>query len=74
MKTNFYQTNKSAVAFRLDPKIFTPALKLKEEPFGIFMVIGRNFNGFHVRFRDIARGGIRVIKSTPDNYEKNRAS
>jgi glutamate dehydrogenase len=32
-----------------------------ECPFGVFFVHGRDFNGFHVRFRDIARGGVRAI-------------
>lgn len=38
------------------------------------MFIGSDFNGFHVRFRDIARGGVRLIKSTPMNYNENRRS
>ena len=37
-------------------------------------VHGLSFNGFHVRFRDISRGGVRVIKSTPATYKQNRAS
>jgi len=37
------------------------------------MMQGRDFKGFHVRFRDISRGGVRLIKSTPLNYEKNEA-
>lgn len=36
------------------------------------MLVGRDFNGFHVRFRDISRGGIRMILSTKDNYDRNR--
>ena len=32
-------------------------------PFGIFHVIGGEFRGFHIRFRDIARGGIRIVRS-----------
>ena len=38
------------------------------------MLLGRDFNGFHVRFRDIARGGIRMILSTKDNYDNNRVT
>eukprot|EP00959_Pyramimonas_sp_CCMP1952_P318916 6672748-Pyramimonas_sp.AAC.2 len=30
-------------------------------PYGVFFVYGRRFKGFHVRFRDIARGGCRVV-------------
>ena len=38
------------------------------------MVLGLDFTGFHVRFRDISRGGVRLIKSTPESYETNRKS
>jgi len=68
MKTNFYKEDIGAVGFRLDPAVFMKLLKVPEVPFGIFHIIGRDFNGFHVRFRDISRGGIRMILSTPDNY------
>ena len=37
-------------------------------------VHGLSFNGFHVRFRDISRGGVRVIKSLPTTYKQNRAT
>lgn len=30
-------------------------------PYGSFFVYGRRFQAFHVRFRDIARGGLRVV-------------
>jgi NAD-specific glutamate dehydrogenase len=38
------------------------------------MVLGYDFTGFHVRFRDISRGGVRVILSHEENYERNRSS
>jgi glutamate dehydrogenase len=31
--------------------------------YGMFLVISSEFRGFHLRFRDIARGGIRIVKS-----------
>jgi len=74
VKTNFYKEDVGAIGFRFDPKVFLADSKLPEVPFGIFMVIGHDFNGFHVRFRDISRGGIRMILSTKDNYEKNRTT
>lgn len=74
LKTNFYKENIGAIGYRLDPSVFLANQKLPEVPFGIFMLLGRDFNGFHVRFRDIARGGIRLIKSTQDNYENNKAT
>jgi glutamate dehydrogenase len=30
--------------------------------YGVFWVHGRGFNAFHVRFRDTARGGVRVVR------------
>ncbi|KAK1931033.1 NAD-specific glutamate dehydrogenase [Phytophthora citrophthora] len=32
-----------------------------DTPFGVFFIYGRRFKGFHVRFRDIARGGLRMV-------------
>lgn len=72
LKTNFFKEEIGAIGYRLDPSVFLGQQKLPEIPFGIFHLIGRDFNGFHVRFRDISRGGIRMILSTKDNYEKNR--
>jgi len=72
VKTNFYKTTKSAVGYRLDPSIFLKDTKIPEIPFGIYMIAGRDFNAFHVRFRDISRGGVRLIKSNADTYEYNR--
>lgn len=34
----------------------------------MFFVHGRRFNGFHCRFRDIARGGMRIV--TPQTSEQ----
>jgi glutamate dehydrogenase len=62
LKTNFYQPTKVALSFRLDPS-FLPEIEYPLKPFGMFIVIGAEFRGFHLRFRDIARGGIRVIRS-----------
>mmetsp|Transcript_39648 Transcript_39648/g.73037 ORF Transcript_39648/g.73037 Transcript_39648/m.73037 type:complete len:1251 (+) Transcript_39648:78-3830(+) len=39
-----------------------------DTPYGVFFVHGRRFNGFHVRFRDIARGGMRLV--TPSSVEQ----
>ncbi|KAJ3231548.1 NAD-dependent glutamate dehydrogenase [Chytriomyces hyalinus] len=62
LKTNFYQPTKCAISFRMDPK-FLPQLEYPTPLFGMFFVVGSEFRGFHLRFRDIARGGIRIVKS-----------
>jgi glutamate dehydrogenase len=72
--TNLWKSSKSAAAFRMDPSVFLKNHYLPEIPFAIFMVLGLDFTGFHVRFRDISRGGVRVIKSTLENYPSNRQS
>ncbi|GME79119.1 unnamed protein product [Ambrosiozyma monospora] len=39
----------------------------------MFFVVGSGFRGFHIRFRDVARGGIRIVKSrSVDNYLTNQ--
>jgi glutamate dehydrogenase len=75
IKTNFFKVQKAAVAFRLDPSVFIPQLDLPRVPHGIFLVLGSQFRGFHVRFTEIARGGIRMIVSNSDHvYQKNKAN
>lgn len=46
----------------MNPK-FLPPVEYPQPLFGMFLVIGSEFRGFHLRFRDIARGGIRIVKS-----------
>jgi glutamate dehydrogenase len=62
LKTNFYQSTKVALSFRMDPS-FLPEIEYPNKVYGMFLVVGSEFRGFHVRFRDVARGGIRIIKS-----------
>jgi glutamate dehydrogenase len=53
---------------------FTNAIKCDitveypNKPFGMFIIIGNEFRGFHVRFRDVARGGIRIVMSRNKEY------
>ncbi|RXK35332.1 glutamate dehydrogenase [Tremella mesenterica] len=71
LKCNFYQPTKVALSFRLDPG-FLPEVEYPKKPFGMFFVVGSDFRGFHVRFRDVARGGIRIIRSRgTENYNSN---
>jgi glutamate dehydrogenase len=65
-RTNFYKEEKISIAFMYDPGFLNP-VDYPRRPFGIFHVIGIELRGFHIRFRDIARGGIRIVRSS--NYQ-----
>ncbi|KIY69289.1 NADH-dependent glutamate dehydrogenase [Cylindrobasidium torrendii FP15055 ss-10] len=72
LKTNFYQPTKVALSFRLAPD-FLPDVEYPKKPFGLFFVIGNEFRGFHIRFRDVARGGIRIVRSrNKETYSINQ--
>ncbi|KAE9390239.1 NAD(P)-binding protein [Gymnopus androsaceus JB14] len=61
LKIKFYQPTKVALSFRLDPEPgFLPEVEHPKKPFA---VIGNEFRRFHIRFRDVARGGIRIVMS-----------
>ena len=66
LKTNFFRNNKTAFSFRLDPHYldkvpFDRKEKFPELPYGIFFMKGLYFLGFHIRFRDLSRGGLRTV-------------
>jgi glutamate dehydrogenase len=66
LKTNFYRYNNTSLSFRLDPKYmeelpFDRTTKFPELPFAIFFIKGLRFFGFHIRFKDLARGGLRTV-------------
>ncbi|KIJ45958.1 hypothetical protein M422DRAFT_29602 [Sphaerobolus stellatus SS14] len=72
LKTNFYQPTKVALSFRLAPD-FLPDIEYPKKPFGVFFVIGSEFRGFHIRFKDVARGGIRIVSSrVKETYSINQ--
>ncbi|KAH9932722.1 NAD-dependent glutamate dehydrogenase [Epithele typhae] len=74
LKTNFYQPTKVALSFRLAPD-FLPEVEYPKKPFGLFFIIGGEFRGFHIRFKDVARGGIRIVMSrNRENYSINQRS
>jgi len=71
LKTNFWKPSKAALSFSLEAS-FIEAASYPENPYVIFFVISQEFQGFHIRFRDISRGGIRVIKSANRNvFQRN---
>jgi len=74
LKTNFFTPTKVAISFRLNPD-FLPPSEYPQPLYGMFLVIGSEFRGFHLRFRDIARGGIRIVKSrSQEAYSINARS
>ncbi|EJD34080.1 hypothetical protein AURDEDRAFT_176868 [Auricularia subglabra TFB-10046 SS5] len=62
LKTKFYQRTKVALSFKLE-RGFMPEVDYPRKAFGMFLVVGSDFRGFHVRFKDVARGGIRIVLS-----------
>lgn len=74
LKTNLYRPHKTALSFRLDPS-FLPAGDYADKPYGVFFIVGSEFRGFHVRFQDIARGGVRLVRSQfSQDFASNVAS
>jgi len=67
LKTNFFVSNKGALAFRLDAGFLQELDKdfvsrfFPKPPFAVFFIQNRDFFGFHIRFQDLARGGVRTI-------------
>lgn len=71
LRTNFYMKEKTSLAYMYNPA-FLNKVDYPETPFGVFHIIGSEMRGFHIRFRDIARGGIRIVRSTSiQNYLNN---
>ncbi|KAI0851692.1 NAD-specific glutamate dehydrogenase [Daldinia vernicosa] len=62
LKTNYFTPTKVALSFRLDPS-FLPEIEYPRRLYGMFLVISAEARGFHLRFKDVARGGIRIVKS-----------
>ncbi|KAI8397790.1 Glutamate/Leucine/Phenylalanine/Valine dehydrogenase [Nakaseomyces glabratus] len=72
LKTNFFVTRKVAISFRLLPELIMPKVEYPDTPYGLFFVVGNTFKGFHIRFKDVARGGIRIVCSrNQDIYDTN---
>ena len=70
-RTNFFASDNVALAFRMNNG-FLDHEDYPDEPYGVYYLVGREFTGFHVRFRDIARGGIRIVQSrTADDWGRN---
>ncbi len=68
LKTNIYLDDRYALSVRLEPSVLAAENETRELPYGVIFVHGRRFNAYHVRFRDIARGGLSLV--TPPNLEQ----
>ncbi|QJB54943.1 NAD-glutamate dehydrogenase domain-containing protein [Pseudodesulfovibrio sp. zrk46] len=69
LRTNYYLPDKIGLSFRIDPLILAPMPKDKR-PFGIYCFHGPYSFAFQVRYRDMARGGVRVVRTwSQDHFE-----
>ncbi len=73
LKTNYHRNNKTAFCFRLDPHYlehmpYERKEKFPELPYAVFFMKGLYYIGFHIRFRDLSRGGLRTV--FPDRMEQ----
>ncbi|KAL3933094.1 MAG: hypothetical protein SGPRY_000433 [Prymnesium sp.] len=70
LRSNVFLGERSSLLLRMQPEFFEPVLPpstaMSNLPFGVFFGAGRHFNGYHVRFRDVARGGLRVVLPASD--------
>lgn len=72
LRTNYFLDTIYGLSFRLDPEFLPPAYRQEGEelPFGIFFFLAPGGLGFHVRYRDMARGGVRVVPTrTQEQFE-----
>ncbi len=69
LKTNYFVKSRFGLGFRVDPDILKEQIE-GDQPYGIFFFHGPSFHGFHVRYRDVARGGVRVVRTkNKEHYE-----
>ncbi len=68
-KTNYFSQTKTGLAFRLNPDVLDRKY-YPDRPYCIFFIVGRDYRMFHTRWKDIARGGLRVVMPrNPTDYE-----
>lgn len=74
LRTNFWMPTKCGFSFRFSGE-FLPASDFPVLPYSVFFQVASKSVGFHVRFADVARGGVRVVQSVGTvAYERNRKS
>ncbi|MEZ4743694.1 MAG: NAD-glutamate dehydrogenase [Bdellovibrionota bacterium] len=68
LKTNYFLPTKTGLAFRLSPEVLDEKY-YPNKPFGIFFVVGLDFRMFQIRWKDISRGGLRIVMPrNPSDY------
>ena len=60
LKTNYFLPTKTGLAFRIAPEVLDSNY-YPDKPYGIYFITGRDYRFFQVRWKDIARGGLRVV-------------
>jgi len=60
LRTNAFAPSRLGLSFRLDPAVVADPIG-GQRPYGIYFFHGPHSLGFHIRFRDTARGGLRLV-------------
>ena len=68
IKTNCFKEEKSSLAYELDGSILKEIGNYSIEPYELFFTQTRFARGIHTSFSPIARGGVRIFRTTPENY------
>lgn len=69
LRTNYFMPNRLGLSFRMDPDILDFMPK-EERPFGFYCFHGPYCFSFQVRYRDMARGGVRIVPTkTQEQFE-----
>jgi len=83
LRTNYYLAGRFGLGFRLDPAVLAHLpgrpphaargggrAEADEPPYGIFFFHGAHYQAFHVRYREMARGGVRLVPTaSPGQFE-----
>jgi glutamate dehydrogenase len=75
VRTNFFVPDRYGFGIRLLPTFMGCSVISETVPYGTFFVRGRRCVAFHVRFRDVARGGLRMsVPTSPEDHASRRSS
>ncbi|XPV74773.1 MAG: NAD-glutamate dehydrogenase domain-containing protein [Desulfovibrio sp.] len=70
LRTNYYVKHPCGLSFRVDRDFPGFEVEGQERPFGVYYFHGPRFTGFHVRYRDMARGGVRLVRTRSREHFK----